>query len=307
MGVTCLPTVTFACPSCAAPLSPALVCTNCGRAYTQRDSIYRFLLPERELALAAFLEQYRRVRAQDGYRSRSADFYRALPHVPPDDPQAAIWRLRAATFRNLERRVRLGPAPAGQYLAVLDLGAGNGWLSNRLNGPGCTCVAVDWLDDEQDGLGAARYYAADFTRLQADFDHLPLAPGQFDLVIYNASLHYSADVVGSLRHGASMLRPGGRLAILDSPTFRSKASAEQMVVAQRLRHGESKAVPGAVGPGEGYLLAPTLRQMGLQLGLDLHYWPTRGNLGWALRRQWAGLKLRREPASFGLWLAAKRA
>ena len=26
---------------------------------------------------------------------------------------------------------------------------------------------------------------------------------------------------------------------------------------------------------------------------------------WALRRQWAGFKLRREPASFGLWLSQK--
>jgi len=225
--------------------------------------------------------------------------------VPPSAPQAATWRLRAATFRNLARRARLGPAPAAQGLAVLDLGAGNGWLSNRLSEVGCVCVAVDWLDDDEDGLGAARHYAVPFTRVQADFDHLPLTPAQFDLVIYNASLHYSADVEASLGHGASMLRPGGRLAILDSPTFRSKASAEQMVAAQLQRHGAGQAQPEAIRPGQGFLLARELRQTGLRLGLDLHYWPTRGDLGWALRRQWAGLKLRREPASFGLWLGQK--
>ena len=90
---------------------------------------------------------------------------------------------------------------------------------------------------------------------------------------------------------------------MDSPTFRSKTSAEQMVAAQSKHHAEIAAQPQASQPGQGYLLPREVRQTGLLLGLDLRYWPTRGDLGWALRRQWAGLKLRREPASFGLWLS----
>ena len=304
MGASSLPPLIFACPSCAAPLGPQLGCPNCGRAYAVREGIYRFLLPEREQALAPFLAHYRRVRAQDGYRSRSADYYRALPETGPSDQQAATWRIRAATYRNLMRRSSLSRPPAGPLLRVLDLGAGNGWLSHRLSALGHACVAVDWLDDEEDGLGAARHYPVAFTCLQADFDRLPLAPGQFDLVVYNASLHYSSDIEASLRHGAGMLRPGGRLAILDSPTFRSRASAEQMVAAQRQRETPAAAAPTAIRPGQGYLLAPALRQAGQRLRLEFHYWPTRGDLAWALRRQWAGLKLRREPAGFGLWLGA---
>jgi len=68
MGTGSLSPITFACPNCAAPLGAVLSCANCGRAFALRDSVYRFLLPEREQALAAFLTQYRRVRAQDGYR-----------------------------------------------------------------------------------------------------------------------------------------------------------------------------------------------------------------------------------------------
>src|SRR5258708_1966363 len=144
-GLPLLP-IAFACPNCAAQLDTALSCPNCGRAYAQRGRIYRFILPEREQDLAAFLAQYRRVRAQDGYHSPSAVYYRGLPDVPPNDPQAAPWRLRAATFQKFQRRLSASATPAGRTLAVLDLGAGNGWLSNRLSALGHTCAAVDWLD-----------------------------------------------------------------------------------------------------------------------------------------------------------------
>ncbi len=306
MGAVSLPPFAFACPKCAGLLNGELMCATCARAYTPRAGIYRFLLPEREQALAAFLAQYRRVRQQDGYRSRPGEYYRALPDVSPSDPQAQTWRVRAATFHNLQRQVRLGPAQAGQGLAVLDLGAGNGWLSNRLSALGHACVAVDWLDDEEDGLGAGRHYATAFTRVQADFDRLPLRPQQFDLVVYNGSLHYSANIEGSLEHGTSMLRPGGRLAIMDSPTFKSKTSAEQMAAEQAQRHLANDARQEPVQQGQGYLLASELKQAGRRLRLELSYSATRGDLGWALRRQFAGLKLRREPASFGLWLGARR-
>jgi SAM-dependent methyltransferase len=306
MGRDSLPPLRFACPSCAAPLDSALACGNCGRQYAVRDGIYRFLLPERQQALARFLEQYRQVREHDGYRSPSAGYYRALPQTPASDPQAATWRLRAASSKTLLRQAGMDSAAAGQGLAVLDLGAGNGWLSNRLTALGHTCAAVDWLDDAADGLGAAQHHATRFTRLQADFEHLPLEPGQFDRVIFNASLHYSTDIPASLGHALSMVRAGGQLAIIDSPTFHSAISAEQMLAGQRQQHADVAGEPISGRQGQGYLLTNALRQAGRQLGLELRYWPTHGSLSWALRRRWAGIKLRREPASFGLWLGIKR-
>lgn len=297
--------ITFVCPRCAGPLGPEMACASCGQTYVLCDGIYRFLLPERQMALAPFLEQYRRVRERDSYRARPGAYYRALPNVPPDDPQAQTWRVRSATFAALVRRARLAPVAGGAGLDVLDLGAGNGWLSHRLSALGHRCVAVDLLDDAEDGLGAAQHYPTTCTRLQADYDQLPLGPGQFDRVVYNGALHYAAKVAASLEHGLRMLRPGGMLAIMDSPTFRSKGSAEQMRAAQALRHQDAAGAPAMQRYGQGYLLAPELREIGEQLEMLLRYWPTHGGLAWALRRRLAGFKLRREPASFGLWLGIK--
>ena len=298
--------IAFACPNCATVLRSALACPNCGGIFGLREGIYRFLLPERQQALAAFLEQYRRVREQDGYRSRPPEYYRALPQAPAGDPLSQNWRVRAETYQHLRQRVLPSLAPPGQPLSVLDLGAGNGWLSHRLGALGHACVALDWLDDPDDGLGAAKHYPVAITCVQADFDQLPFVPGQFDLVIYNAALHYSPSVERSLEHGQAMLGPDGALAIMDSPSFRSAASGERMLAEQARRFEQGHANAEAVRPGQGYLLADEIAAAERRLGLDLRYLPTRGGLGWALRRRLAGLKLRREPAGFGLWIGIKQ-
>src|SRR5260370_16718616 len=114
-------------------------------------------------------------------------------------------------LRNLVRVLRRF---TGRPLRILDLGAGSGWLSARLTEVGHSCVAVDWLDDAEDGLGAIRHYPIRFTCVQADFDDLPLAPGQFDVAIFNASLHYSNDPARTLRQPRAMLPPGRTMPVL---------------------------------------------------------------------------------------------
>ncbi len=302
-----MPAIEFACPACMSPLDATLVCSRCGRSYSLRDGIYRFLLPEQEQALAPFRAQYRRVREQDGYRARAAEYYRGLPQVQSGDPQAQTWAVRAATYGHLEQIVQSDSARDSRPLEVLDLGAGSGWLCNRLAALGHACVAVDWLSDDDDGLGAARHYSNAFTRVQADFDRLPFVPGQFDWVVYNASLHYAPDIEKSLIYGWSMLRPGGRLAVTDSPTFRSRAGGERMAAAQAERHAAGGERSEAIRAGQGYLLAGDMRAIGRRLRVELRYHPTRGDLNWELRRWWAGLKLWREPASFGIWTGVKPA
>ena len=154
-----------------------------------------------------FLRQYGRIRASEGRGSEHADYYRTLPFH--DDPQ---WRIRATTFRYFTRHL-LPKRPA----KILDLGAGNGWLSNRLAQLGHSPVAVDIFRDGRDGLGAGRHYTEQFPGLEAEFDNLPLRAGQFDLALFNASIHYSADYARTLKEARRCLRADGRVVVLDSP------------------------------------------------------------------------------------------
>lgn len=80
------------------------------------------------------------------------------------------------------------------FLIVLQ----NGWLAHRLTLAGHRLAAADWLDDADDGLGAANHYPAEFTRAQADFDEPPFAAGPFDLVVFNLDIGANA-VFGRLQ------------------------------------------------------------------------------------------------------------
>lgn len=291
----------FVCPQCAvsltAPPSAALTCRTCGTAVPIRDGIYRFLRPERLAEIEPFLAQYRRVREADGYRQPGSEYYRSLPNVDARDPQAARWRVRQESFRHLGQVLRrLGRGA----LRVLDLGAGNGWLSYRLTMLGHHCVAVDWLDDVKDGLGARRHYPVRFTCGQADFDDLPLTPGQFDVAVFNASLHYSPDPGRTLRNARQMLVAGGILVVMDSPVFASDDAGRRMLLAQQTDFRAT--CENAVRWGVGYLTEGSLRRAARDAGIGVRWIPTRGGPSWALKRRLAGLKQRRAPARFGLWL-----
>lgn len=223
-----------------------------------------------------------------------------LPTAPPGDPHAGDWLVRRETYHHLLRHVLAsGPQP----LHVLDLGAGSGWLSHRLAGLGHLVVAVDAIDDEVDGLGAAHHYATEFGVVQADFNAVPFAAGQFDLVVFNGSLHYAPDAEATLARAHRLLAPGGVLVVMDSPMFHVDRDGRAMLEDTSRRFALDCGITDVVRPGIGYLTFAMLDSIAGRLGLQPQFFVSRGPLGWRVRRNVARIRLRRAPAAFGLWVA----
>lgn len=88
---------------------------------------------------------------------------RALPERDLTGSHPDIWRIRAASTRVLFAQIALWPGEL-----VLDLGAGNGWLSHRLASAGSRVLAVDLSNDGLDGLGAAVTAGIAATLVQGD-------------------------------------------------------------------------------------------------------------------------------------------
>jgi SAM-dependent methyltransferase len=303
----------FECPDCRAPVSPVspdssdsshgdggFVCSRCGQTFAWRAGAYRFLTPRRAEASAAFLRQYRLVREREGRRSLGAERRRALPDVEPCDPHAAEWRLRRQSYARLLRHAL---PDQRRSIRVVDLGAGCGWLSHRLTAFGHAVVAVDELDDEADGLSACRDYPVPFAAVQADFDCLPFEPSQFDLAVFDGSLHYSPDPLATLAEAKRTLATGGALAVLDSPMFLREDDGEHMV-ADTLRQLKAEhGLSSVIRPGVGFLTFDTLDRAAKRLDLRGHFVPSRGPLSWRVRRSVARVRLNRAPAAFGVWVA----
>jgi len=294
----------FVCPECRTALlengPQRFDCSQCGRVFERRRGVWRFLTAARSARLGPFVRQYRIVRQQEGRRPEAPEYYRRLPSVAPDDPYAGDWQVRRETYHHLLGHVL---AAGASPLRILDLGAGSAWLSHRLAALGHDAVAVDAIDDEVDGLGAARHYPTAFVSVQADFDALPFAAAQFDLAVFNGSLHYAADIAATLERAHQVLRPGGVLVVMDSPMFRADGDGSAMAGAALQRFVRVCGCSNVVQPGPGYLTFARLAGVAERLALRPQFVPSRGPLGWRLRRGVARVRLRRAPAAFGLWVA----
>src|ERR1700693_5853123 len=106
-----------------------------------------------------FLADYTKIRHAEGRGSNDAAYYQELPYRDLSGKNAAQWRIRARSFQYFERGIlRNMERESERPLRILDVGAGNGWMSWRLALRGHDVVALDIFRDERDGLGALSQY-----------------------------------------------------------------------------------------------------------------------------------------------------
>jgi SAM-dependent methyltransferase len=300
----------FICPRCRATLerttTERFTCPKDGLEFWKVDGIWRFLLPESEAHYSRFIKDYESIREAEGRGSNSSDYYRALPFKDRSGQYASDWAIRARSYKVLVNNVltRLQD-PLGRELKILDLGAGNGWLSNRLAAQGDRVIAVDLSVNEQDGLGAWKQYEHSFTPVQAEFNHLPVMDRFADAVIFNASFHYSENYAETLREALRVLSPKGLVVILDSPVYRRREAGEKMV---EEREAQFKAKYGFASDNlqsENYLTYARLDDLGRELHIAWKRLTPFYGLRWTFRPLAAALLRRREPAKFHLIVGRK--
>ena len=257
-----------------------------------------------EAALDLFAREYARHRADEG-RGYSGEQLLALPYLK-SGRHAGQWKTRARTFDALVASVIHPMAERlGRPLQVLDLGAGNGWLSYRLAVEGHDTFAVDIRADDVDGLGAAtalRQRAPTMKCIVAPFEDVPLPSDSVDIGLFNASLHYATDLGAVLREAARVVRPGGRIAIMDSPFYPRDSYGIAMVAEKRERFG-ARAKDLMALPFIEFLTRGRLQNAAPELAWTRH--KVRYPLAYELRPLIAAIAGRRRPSRFDLWVAER--
>ncbi|EZP80803.1 ArsR family transcriptional regulator [Novosphingobium resinovorum] len=144
---------------------------------------------------------------------------------------------------------------------LLDVGTGTGRMAQLLS---ARAGRVTALDKSPEMLRIARARLQDLPAgkvdlVQGDFTALPFAPDAFDTVLFHQVLHFAQDPAVVLTEAARVLRPGGRIAVVDLAAHEREEMRERHAHArlgfsdeQMLAHlasagltpGEPVALPG---------------------------------------------------------------
>ncbi len=262
-------------------------------------------------ALAQFGADYARHRAAEGRGYTGEDLF-SLPYLR-HGPLAAQWAVRARSFHAFLRQVVRPLAEArARPLDILDLGAGNGWLSHRMTLEGHRAIALDIREDLVDGLGAAeplvRQAGDRMECLAASFETLPLRPASMDIAVFNAALHYTVNLPQALGEAARVVRSGGVLAIVDTPFYRRDAHGRAMVAEKKAQAAErfgAQADSLLALPFLEYLTRESLAAASAPLGLRWRRHRVLYPIAYELRPLRAALRGDRPPSRFDLWTAVR--
>jgi SAM-dependent methyltransferase len=273
------------------------------------DGIVHALPPERAAHYARFITDYESIRAAEGRASAAADYYCNLPYRDMTGHNSGQWRIRARSYGALVRKVLQPHMPEGAR--ILDLGAGNCWMSFRLALAGYFPCAVDLLTNAQDGLGAAMHYRRHlpelFPRFQAELSRLPLQNNQFDAVIFNASFHYTEDAEATLREALRCTRAGGMVVICDTPWYCRDESGQQMVAERRAQFVARYGSASDSLESLEFLTDDRLQALADRTAIAWTIHTPRYGLRWKLRPLIARLEDRRQPSRFRIYVAQKTA
>jgi len=168
-------------------------------------------------------------------------------------------------------------------------------------------VAVDLLENDSDGMGAAKHYfsslPAPFPRFLAEMDRLPFASVQFDVIVFNASFHYSVDYVRTFGEALRCLRSPGYIVIADSPFYKRDESGRTMLEEKHAAFERRFGFRSDSIPSLEYLTPTSLNQLAKTFSLQWNVVKTWYGFKWAMRPIKARLLRRREPSRFHLFWA----
>lgn len=177
----------------------------------------------------ALESSYLKVRKKEG-RIFNDELVRKLPLIDKTDKYFKEWELRLIAAMRLHKYL----LDKRRSLKILDIGCGNGWMSNLMTEVFESLVFgidVNRLELEQ----ASRLFG-NKNRLHFAYHNIlkePFPERDFDVILLAATIQYFPDLSNTLSELLNYLSPHGEIHIIDSPVY---SSNEVLPARQRTNH-----------------------------------------------------------------------
>lgn len=212
----------FLCPECRQPLLPEVWRCGQGHTFDCVDGVVQLFSRAFASRFLPFQQQFEQYRAAQGLTIRQPAAYAALPYGAAARGQFE-WRLRQYDLA-LVRRLLAGRAGRQR---VLEVGAWNGWLTHWLAADGHQVTAVDYFDNEFDGLRTMKHYRRKWQAVQMDLEDLAALPANYDVVIVNRCLQFFTNPLAAVAQSQARLAAGGALLLTGLAFVRDATVAAQ--------------------------------------------------------------------------------
>lgn len=163
-----------------------------------------------------FEDLYLKVREKEG-RLYPDDIVSVLPVVPITHSLFKEWQIRKLSFEKFRNYLVQKSKP----LNILDLGCGNGWMSNKMSE--VSSSSVTGFDKNAFEIAQAQRVFQNDARLKfysGDlFSTTIFERGSFDLIVMAASIQYFPDLKQLVNQLFPLLNFEGEIHILDTPFY----------------------------------------------------------------------------------------
>ena len=159
------------------------------------------IAPEWSSLMAAAARRNRRTKASFAFEWGLLD----------PDAQDKVWHVGREEMPAIFERESGMTAEACRAKVVLDAGCGHGLMTAAIARSSATAVGVELSPAVNDAYRRNRNKNAWFA--QADLQHLPFAPGSFDVLYSSGVIHHTENTEATLDRIVPVLKPGGRLSL----------------------------------------------------------------------------------------------
>ena len=174
-----------------------------------------------------FTDQYISLRKKEG-RIYSDEELIALPRISNHHPLKYEWKIRERSSNQLIRYLLSKKKP----IKLLEMGCGNGWLSNLLaQNETIEVIGMDINKPELD-QGKKVFHKPNLQLKYGRLGEDPAYGKYFDIIVFASSIQYFPSLQNTINKAMHWLKPDGEIHILDSHFYSDHAKVKARVRSQ---------------------------------------------------------------------------